>query len=161
MGWWSPTILGGDDPLDAEAGILTELGMDEDDERWEDQADRVRGLLNARAPDSWNAWLASCARADARYGQVAAQVLALVHITVGATLPPDLKAKAIDAKAIDACEHENVSTWRRPEQRRACLDAFSAQLHAYDGTPTAVLSEGLFDRLADALPTSPSKKARP
>lgn len=143
MGWWSATIMGGDEPLDQQTNVLELIGLLHDDEDypdWEDEPERTKAALEAVSMDAWRAFFE---QKDDFGRRVAQQVAAVMHMAVGAALP-DALAQA----AIGCSQQEDTRTWKDPEERRMYLDRFIAQVKAYDGTPTHIEEEGLFDVMA-------------
>ena len=138
MGAWSETIMGGDSPLDAEVFILRFVGLSEqggDSFDWKDAPDVLRQALEMKTSYDWEKFL------NGQYErEIAAQVIALLHLETGAALP-----SCIAKEAIKSCEQEDIRIWSRPERRRFYLDHFIDQIKNYNGTPTPIPEEGLFE----------------
>jgi hypothetical protein len=152
MGWWSATIMGGDAPLDAEGDILEFIGapQDDDDFIWEDQPALVKPLLEKVSVEQWNAFFDKCDGDD--YANVCRQVAVVLHMGVGAALP-----KALAEQAIAASSSEDVSGWNSSEERGFYLNSFIETIQSYNGTPTQIANESLFEKLAEHL-TPKSRK---
>ena len=148
MGWWSATIMGGDSPMDIEVDVQRLLGLYtdgmEDYPDWEEDPARTRAALEAVSLDQWQAFIAK-QWDDEHYRDITCQVIAYMHITVGARLPQELSGLAIAASL-----REDLSGWRDPDERQAQLDHFVDQLTHYDGTPTPPAEEGLVAQQAAA-----------
>lgn len=157
MGWWSTTILGGDDAMDAEnevlrvAGLVRTDGSDimiaphddpgaDDYYVWEDHPDRTKRALEAVPVARWKALFAT--HKDKDYRRVLQQVTALIHMQVGAALP-DALAQA----ALHACQTEQLG-WREPKARQARLEEFMRAIDRYDGTPVILAQESLGEAMA-------------
>lgn len=140
MGWWSATILGGDEPLDYMGDIV---GM----------------VCEKTVP--WNGWDSNLpALKDGLEGTdeqrfldfiitaytpaIAAQCVAYAHMACGASLPPVLRTLASAT-----CKVVKELSWEKPEERRAYLEQFLEMILNYDDkTPQRPPEEGLLDRLA-------------
>lgn len=150
MGAWSATIMGGDDPLDTEVMILRFLGLMERNGDYFDREDHpeiLRQALELKSNSDWVNFFGPCNIAGKNRDfwineQTASQVLAVMHLECGATLPT-----IISQKAIETCQEEDCSIWNNPEERRFYLDQLIEQIQNFDGTPVEVASEGLFEKL--------------
>ena len=141
MGWWSPTIMGGDAPLDSECEILAFLGVDDvfeaDDIAWDqDEAHaRMAAAVKSKTPRDWLNFLTEEDK------EITAQVTALMIMQLGLPLHHE-----IAQMAIRACRNEDVSGWGSDAgERRAHLDQLVRAIELYDGTPQDLPHEDLFD----------------
>ena len=153
MGWWSPTIMGGDPPMDAECEILMFLGVEDDleaaDLGWDD-AD-AHGMLAAafetKTVQDWIDFLDSIDESDQG---ITVQVLVLMIMQLGLPLDGELTDRVTKS-----CAAEDVSDWGTDAgERRARLDELVATAHSYDGTPKELPSEGLFQKIFADLGTT-------
>lgn len=150
MGWWSATIMGGDEPWDQEANVLDLIGLpvdDDDQPHWEDTPERTRLALEAVPMDAWQAFFE---KKDALGKHVAHQVVVVMHMAVGARLPEFLAQAAIQCS-----QEEDTQTWRDPGKRRFYLDKFIEQIRRYDGTPTQIEQEGLLEVICSRVAPKP------
>lgn len=137
MGWWSPTILGGDEPLDDVLAFAREFGG-YDDEQWDDWDSEPELMRQSLARSSESDVLTFI---DNRDSASVAQVVALAYMSCGAILPVSIRERAICA-----CSSEDVSGWSEPSVRRAHLNELQLMVQNYDDrTPQVPPEEGLFD----------------
>ena len=136
MGSWSPTILGGDTPLDTIGDFSYRFcGRTDDWEDWDSFPHTMKANLEAATERDITDFIEY-----ADDPAVAAQCVALAYMAVGAKLSPELRVLAVDA-----CAKEDTSCWNDPDQRKKCLAEFSFMLGAYDDvTPQRPPEEGLF-----------------
>lgn len=129
MGWWSATIMGGDEPSDALSNLARQLGLGNEN-TWNDNVATARGVLSEQPLPAKMAMLSA---ADAQ--GIAAQVMAYMHMAVGAKLEPILREAACLA-----CRMEILDGWHDPEVRRTELTAFISMVTDYDDvTPVVFL----------------------
>lgn len=137
MGWWSTTIMGGDSPLDYLSNIGGALGFGNEN-TWKRSVSRTCDILNRTPVKYFLDYYAQTGN-----DPVCAQVIAHIHMAVGAPLAQELRDLAIAA-----CENEDVSTWREPLERKAHLTVFAEEVRSYDNkTPFETTEEGLFDAM--------------
>ncbi len=141
MGWWSETILGGDEPLDELGTISDIIGIENlyPIGRWkEDFRSGTRQALEKGMP-------ALVAEAEKReqdcYATIYVQVLATVCMAAGATIPDRLLEMAREAGADD--------TWAKTDSdRAACIENYLKALDDYrPGEPRVLAEEGLFEAM--------------
>ena len=145
MGWWSPTILGGDAPCDAAYDIAEQFGgYTRGWDSWDGKPQVLKANLECVDVEKLKSFI------DSAYEPgIAAQVVAYVHMAVGAKLPTDLRTAAIEA-----CNLENTSGWSDPKNRQDCLKQFSDMVRDYDdATSQRPAEKGLFDALGEHLST--------
>jgi hypothetical protein len=134
MGWWSTTIMGGDSPLDFEDAFYGICQF----EKWDDskQVPIPAEVLMSHLPQildrieenrDWKWEL-----------QIGYQVLGVMLMKAGCEISPGLKGKIIQS----ALEDE----WAQGdgERMRHC-QKFAKQIQSYEGSPTKVDQEGLFE----------------
>lgn len=142
MGWWSATILGGDDPLDMVADVAKMAGIEYAWEAdWDDSPEVAKKALESLDVRRYLDYIHG-----SHAPGIAAQVAVLMHCTVGARLPAELKTLGISA-----CETEDCSSWNNPGERKARLQEFAAIVRNYDGTPSQPPAEGLLQKLSEHL----------
>lgn len=142
MGNWSATIMGGDGPLDAQHDVLDLAGFDDNDgERsYDEHLPEVKDLLEKVPADAWEPFFKQGRHED--YSNDKRRVAAVLLMECGATIPP-----FVAQEALKACE-ESVRAWNDPAERTFYLQQFAETIKAYDGTPTTIPSEGLFEKMA-------------
>ena len=164
MGWWSETILGGDEPLDTmydivtdfcgfteelsswgnklnEPGIITiEISSEEDLPKgrvWDDDLPAIKKGLEHTPIDSFFQFIGKKFTP-----RIAAECVAYAHMASGAAMP-----ESIRELALIACESERYLTWGRPGARAAQIAHFHSMIWYYDGlTPQRPPELGLFER---------------
>ena len=147
MGWWSATIMGGDAPWDAEGDILELIGAPQDEDEyfsWEENHQIVKPLLEKMTLEQWNAFFKQSGSPD--YADVCRQVAVVLHMGVGAKLPTELAEQAIVASS-----PEEISGWRNPHEREFYLNSFIESIRNYNGQPTEIASETLFEKIDEKL----------
>lgn len=139
MGWWSPTILGGDSPSDAVYDLAEAFGgYSHEWGAWDARLDELRTNLEKADEAAIIDFIEKSYEAA-----ICAQVAALMHMACGAKLSPALRELAIQA-----CDQEDVSCWNSPYERRSHLDEFSRMIRQYDdSTPSRPPEIGLFEAL--------------
>ncbi len=151
MGWWSATVMGGDSPMDAEGdlfdivfkGTKYEDGCDRMDAEGAGELTRedLAAKLLARLPDL-NEYVSSGLDTD-----ILKQVLGVMILEYGIPII-DPTREAIKLAIQGAKDDEWAD---EDEERAAHMEAFILQLNEYDGSPTEVTSEGLFEKLAEKI----------
>ncbi len=152
MGWWSTTVMGGDSPLDAEGdffhivfkGTKYEDGCDRMDaqDAGELTREEISEAIFQRLPE-----LLERVRGPVPDLDIFKQVLGVLILEFGVPVN-DLTREVIDL-AIDGAKHDEWA--QTDEERAAYMQAFILQLNEYDGKPTEVKFEGLFEKLAEHL----------
>ena len=152
MGWWSTTVMGGDTPMDYEGDIFHivfkgtkyEDGCDRMDaeDAGELTREEISEAISKRLPE-----LLERVRGPALDMDIYRQVLGVVILEHGVfvnDLTREAIELAIDGAKCDEWAHED-------EERAAVMVAFILQLNEYEGQPTEVKFEGLFQKLAEHL----------
>lgn len=153
MGWWSATVMGGDSPLDAEGdlfhiafkGTKYEDGCDRMDA--EDAGELTREDIAAKLLARLPALVEYVGRNTWFDSDIARQVLGVMILEYGVPII-DPTREAIEHAIQGAKDDEWAS---EDEERAAHMEAFILQLNEYDGKPTEVKFEGLFEKLAEKL----------
>lgn len=135
MGWWSPTILGGDSPMDTVYDVVQFTGISSE---WDKFPEVTKHAFERLEVTQWMKFISSRSEPG-----IAAQVVALMHMAVGATLSDSIKKLAIEA-----CNNERCDSWSNPSERKANLNEFVSMLNAYKGVPIRPKEECLWDKLA-------------
>lgn len=148
MGWWSPTILGGDYPADTAYDIAERFGgYTREWGSWDAYPETLRAKLEATAEFELVNFINSSYEAP-----IAAQVVALVHMACGARLSPVLRQLAVRA-----CQGEDTSSWRSPSERQHHLAHFVCMINQYDDqTPARPPEIGVFAAVAQHITTGRS-----
>ncbi len=149
MGWWSCTIMGGDTPLDAQGDMQDAVGLrteelypDSNDERVSDEyiheqiKANVPAMIDVALSNSDNSW----------YPGVYKQVLGVMVMSAGCD-PADEDVKLALKIAKEGAEDDDWDD----DERREYIAAFIKQLDEYDGTPQDPKSEGLFEKVMEAV----------
>lgn len=154
MGWWSTTIMGGDQPMD-DLYDLNNLVMRatgtpqahpdlDSGENYlhETSPEKFRDLLQKVSVQSLQDFINEGGNRDEM--RIRAQVVAYLHMKVGATLPQSLRDIAITA-----CQSEDLSVWKNKAARVANLSDFAEMVTAYDdSTPQVPEMQSLFGACA-------------
>jgi hypothetical protein len=142
MGWFGTDVMGGDTPMDHLDTIgdiikvedLYPLSMIENKTKVAMQLARHQPKLmkNIKTFTGWDR-------------QIATQVLAALHMAVGASFPRGLRVSAIAAAENDE--------WAQEDQgRSADMNDFADMVRNYDNkTPTLVNHEGLLSKMARTI----------
>ena len=138
MGWWSATVMGGDTPLDFQGDMLDQCGVD-----YNTFASMDYNLPNLRSEIESNLGklVEYCESETGDYRNIAFQVLGVLILESGSTLSDEAKSKIEEAILDDEWANEG------DEERQAHMASFHNQLLNYDGTPTEVKYEGLFEKM--------------
>ena len=136
MGWWSESIMGGDEPLDIEGCFDDEFG----ENKSALTADAAVEFING---DMVN-----------KYGFEPAIVKQVTgYLTIKRAGPFNDELRRLVIEGIDE-ELEDTSDWSEPELRVATLNEFKRLVEAYPDTGALVNmpnQPGLFDKLAEHL----------
>lgn len=143
MGWWSTVVMGGDTPLDYQGDMIELCGVDYS--TFMDVHDLNLTAIRSEIESSLNKLSEYCEKEysnDDCYGDpnIAYQVFGVMILEAGATLPEDIKIK-IDT----AAKNDEWST--EDDERKANMDVFRLQVANYDGTPTTIKYQGLFEQI--------------
>lgn len=144
MGWWSATIMGGDTPLDARDTVLFDILDIDSDDFFEDKytpakiKDLLMENLDSVQAYNWDSW----------YEGLHYQVLGVMVMEYGLSTADD-RVKSILSDARDAAVSDSWAS--DSTEREGYIHAFINQIDAYDGTPTEIASEGLFEVLGNAM----------
>ena len=140
MGAWSPSIMGGDTPLDIESMFEDRFGSS-DPERAEDGLPEYRVPTSAELID-----FIGKTTADYGDGEIVAQVTGFLALQRGAEMSEELRALVL--AGIDQEAAEGAVEWDRPEERLAALAEFRALVAIYQGGAVELPhQEGLFERI--------------
>lgn len=152
MGWWSPTILGGDPPLDMLCALDRALGLDDRlalaDLGRLSRSDRrlfAAALDSWRGDDGWGVRIADLADSSHDDAWLAAQVLAVVVMAVGADMDDELREAAATSGDHDPWVQQEAATGGGP--RTKAVAEFAELVRFYAGKPTGVWAESLLDAL--------------
>lgn len=145
MGWWSTTILGGDEALDALDTIERTLGVDDLYPLRAITAEQREAVTVALADPATYENIAAAARS---YTPSGPQVLGALLLAVGAAITDQVKAD-IHA-AIDA---EDLDEWGASAQERSThLETLRAAVDNHTpGHRTDIDDKGLFEALANVI----------
>lgn len=147
MGWWSCTVMGGDDPLDWLSDLASVCGVGfvegDDDEAWEQSFHGfmlTRGAVEAHL----DALVQHLESIDARpydNARIPVQVLGAMILWTGAAIPDALRERIIASAEGDEWAAEN-------EERAHYIARFVVALRQHEaGKRTDIDSEGLWDAL--------------
>lgn len=137
MGWWSPTIMGGDPPWDWEGGFEKIAGV----KSLEDE------VLTKELVDTHLDKFVESIKKDKFDPEVGWQVLGVIIMRTGATMPDKVR-KQIIKNNID----KNIEGWVDSDKRRAFLKDFKEKITNYkDGVITEVATEGLMEKIYKTL----------
>ena len=142
MGWWSCTVMGGDTPMDFNADLIETAGVD-----YEYFQDELKFDLTSIKDDlhrRLNEMIMYCEGHHFDDRNIAFQVLGSVLMEAGVLIPDSVKKKIITGAREDEWALED-------SERKQYMNAFIAQVEVYDGTPTEIAYEGLFDKFAELL----------
>jgi hypothetical protein len=159
MGWWSASILGGDEPLDYLGDLADICGVGyRDKDESEDLTKLSAQEREARATLYDYAFSAEIVNDSAtrkqmiKYCQeayspeIAHQVLGVILMATGAKIPKTLKQKIVKSAQKDEWANNP------DEERMSYIQAFIAALNNYiDGTPVFTTVEGLFQKINENL----------
>lgn len=143
MGWWSETVMGGDDPLDYEIGIYRIAGLSSCDVHGgEKKPVEIKRMLKKALPTILRR------RGDAWDAEIRKQVVGVLVMRHG--LSPRYKdVKAAINLALEGAKEDEWAT--ENPTRQEYMNKFIKQLEAYDGTPQEPEYEGLFEKFAEAM----------
>lgn len=157
MGWWSASILGGDEPLDCLGDLADICGVSyRDQEKTEigklspEEQTRMATLYNypftsaiLNNSETRKKMEKYCTKAYTP--EIAYQVLGVILMATGAKIPKTLKNKIVHAAQNDE--------WAlsKDEERISFIQSYIAALNNYtDGTPVSTTVEGLFQKMNEA-----------
>ena len=144
MGWWSCTIMGGDTPYDARADMYDACGVSGDDIYDELKTpEEITKLVQANVPAMIEVALNDN---DSWYPGVYRQVLGVMVMLHGCD-PHEMPVGRALAIAKEGAEADD---WDSDERREYIVD-FIKMLENYDGTPQEPKSEGLFEKVFEAI----------
>lgn len=121
MGWWAPTILGGDEPFDLIDDLTELLGLSPED-KWFNPTEETKKAVMSFGVARYEEFIRNSAPFSSC---VAAHVVALVHMGAGVPLPPELCKLALEA-----CK-DVPHGWNDPTGRKARLDEFADIIRRY------------------------------
>lgn len=148
MGWWSATIMGGDTPLDIEAGLLETAGLsvfdyqEEGDELYRSKIESSINDMIYYIENEVSKW------GDPDYINIGYQVLGVMIMSSGAKILPGLQKRIITAADDDEWASEGNN------ERATYIHNFKTAIEQYDtngGTSVIVDEEGLFDKISEGL----------
>ena len=147
MGWFSCTVMGGDPPMDAYADLIDMCGVsysDILDEAIDNDRDVDLTKIKANLHSHLTELVTLCESYDGDYKNISFQVLGVVLMEAGVVIPDSIKRKIINGAKNDE--------WAQSDgERRSYMEVFIDQIVKYEGNPTSVAYEGLFDKIAKAL----------
>ena len=154
MGWWSPTIMGGDTPCDILMGFenVAYANLHPMDEDATYPIETLRAAIESQLP----AIMVQATNIEEEWDEpyVTWHTLAYFLMSHGCAFTEELRTRLVES--FDEPTYE--SGWREPEKRQACLDAAKQQVLDYDisgGTVVEFDNEGLFDVIADTVTKVP------
>jgi len=148
MGWWSATIMGGDMPLDIEAGLLETAGIpvfdyqEAGDELYRSKIESSINDMIYYIENEVSKW------GDPNYVDIGYQVLGVMIMSSAAKLPSGLQKRIITAADDDEWASEGDN------DRATFIHNFKTAIEQYDtngGTAVLVDSEGLFEKIFEGL----------
>ena len=143
MGSWSPTILGGDAPMDAAADICSFLGVPDETRPSAQALAAFRDAFEAKPGAELACFIDEGYDRDAR-----AQAMAFLALRSGAALPAEVRNRAQAS-----CIEEDTRAWNSPLARRArLLELYDACAGSMPGTRALLPQEGLFERFGRTQP---------
>lgn len=150
MGWWSATVLGGDEPMDYVGDMEDLIGLASyDDEESDEDVEFTVKQRRAAVNKNINRLVKY---AKGRDSEIAFHVLGAVVITNGAKLSAKVRTLVVDA--IKADEWANAGSDDSTE-RKFYMAKFLRQINRYplntNTRPRTLPYEGLFDKLAKMM----------
>ena len=141
MGWWSATVMGGDTPLDYQGDMVDLCGVDYD--KFADM-DYDHTKIRSEIESNLDKLVEYCN--SVKYGEpeIAWQVLGVIILESGSKLPDDIKTKIVEAADNDDWAQED-------EERNRYMKAFKYAVENYNGTPTEIEYEGLFQKIFEKM----------
>jgi hypothetical protein len=133
--------MGGDTPLDWEGELYGACGLSFDDYFENMTKDEVSAVVKANVPK-----MIACLNEDSWYPGVPAQVLGVLMMRHGCDPKDAFVKKALEIARAGA---EN-DDWD-DDERRGFIAAYIKQLDEYDGTPQEPKSEGLLEKVFEAM----------
>ena len=139
MGWWSTDIMGGDTPLDFEDAIYDICKIDKFPE--EGGIANVPAVILEEKLDE----IISMIDADTYSAGIGYQVLAVLMMKAGATIPVEIKDEMIESCHQDEWADED-------DERQTSINGLLEALALYDNkTPIIIKSKGLFEVMVEKL----------
>ena len=143
MGWWSETILGGDEPMDYVGDLEDLIGLfpynDETDEEITYTTKQCRDAVN-------NNIERMVEYVEERDSYIAWHVLGAMIIQNGAKMSADIKKNVLDAISSD-----DSDDWKDASLRRKYIRSFRRQIQRYplnqDTRRRTIAYEGLFENM--------------
>lgn len=150
MGWWSTTIMGGDTPLDFKSDFYDKAGVDQFSPLTPKDKEALSGLqdhfVGSGMDDLLNTW--GCGESNGEFyidhKSIGFQVLAVILMSVGTEIKPEMKALMLEWIPQDEWAKED-------SERKGHIDKLLKTLNEYTGEPTTVPEKGLFDVWRDKL----------
>ena len=146
MGWWSTTIMGGDDPLDGEGFIMDFIGVEFNYGEGEsyDPAKAKEGLEFQQKEFliEIDKHVKNGSFYESNY--IYKQVLGVLLMRYGCIIQDEVKDEVIQAATKDGWAQED-------KERLGHINAFISAIESYTGNPTEVKQEGLFQKIVEHL----------
>jgi hypothetical protein len=142
MGWWSATIMGGDEPLDIEGAVYKVCRI----EKFSgiEVGKIVQNMIPKEVLKDKMGDILERFKKMEREGYerpILYQVLGTMIMEIGMEIDEELRTTIVDESLKDR--------WAQlAEDRRIYVDNFVETLRKYDGTPTEIEYEGLMDKMA-------------
>ena len=134
MGWWDASVMGGDTPMDWEGILCDKMGGHFDDDEGHVY---TREQLEAELGE-----LLTYITAHSLDPHIGLQVLGVLALKVGATLPDRVKAKIIEAAEKDPWAAEN------DRERKAHMQDLIEKIRVHEpGQKTGVPGKGLIEAM--------------
>lgn len=161
MGWWSASILGGDEPLDylGDLADICGVGSREEDtnKTLTPQEEQLASTLysyefTAEIVNNSDTRIAMLKYCDKAYDKnIAYQVLGVILMATGGTISDSLKKKIIKSAENDEWAGS------KDEERISYIQSFIAAVTNYtDGVPVYTTTEGLFQKINEHLASGKS-----
>ena len=140
MGWWSPTILGGDEPLDDLHEILQITG--DEKKYWKDDSGKL-GFTRKSVEKNIDKMILK-GKLDS---QVWNQVVAVAVLVTGAKISDENRQILIND-----CEDLEIESWTDPPKRQKHLDDLKTALKNHKaGQKTFLNQEGFFSIILNTM----------
>lgn len=144
MGWWSTTIMSGDDPLDGEGWIMNEIGIKYEFESGSYDSVQSKKRLEVEQENILAKIDKEIENGYYESNFIYKQVLGVLLMRYGCSIKQNVKEQIIEAANSDTWSSGNL-------ERKKHLDEFVNTLNEYEGEPTEITSEGLFQKIAQHL----------
>lgn len=151
MGWWSETIMGGDEPLDWVAELAEACGIK--DTNFDDDSNFHGFVFTANKIEKNLGKLLKTVEASRYFSGplIGYQVLAILIMHHGATFPAKTR-KLILAKVDEYLASDEWKEWCGSSKRYGYVKNLTNTIKDYkNGTPTQIKEEGLFENMAKAM----------